>query len=156
MSMSALKESLDFVEKVPPSVYQYLEQVWFRDVITMDAYLLWEEKGAVENWPSESRKGDYLEACERYRKLLADQTIKRGPEKFVSVRDYLAEKYLDGEGERLDSEKRLILVTRKSRQIHKFTNKPANDDANWCQAADYVDGFYNNIISAVINADGVN
>ena len=39
------KQRLDLVEKVPPSAYNYLEQVWFRDVIMVDAYLIWETRG---------------------------------------------------------------------------------------------------------------
>lgn len=150
-NVDATHKAIDLIEKVPPDAYGYLEEVWFRDVITLDAYLIWERKGAVEEWPAESRKRDYLEACEEYRKLLADQDIKRGPEKFGSIRDYLTEKYLDGK-HRLRPTARHEIIRVKAEQIAKAGNSDSYN--NWVEAAaPYVDAFYNNIVPAIVQSD---
>lgn len=147
-----LGEKLDFIEKLPPDAYGYLEEVWFRDVIQLDAYLIWESKGARVDWPEEQRKGDYLDACEKYREILANQSIKREPEQFISIRHYLSQKYMQG-GEVLDADKRHKLVMQKSEQLSQYAKIATGQYADFVEAAAYVDGFYNNIISAVVRGD---
>jgi hypothetical protein len=97
---------------------------------------------------AELREQDYLRACEHYRQSLANQQIKRGPEKFISVRDYLAEKYLDHD-HRLREDARHDLTRTKSEHIAERTGS-ADNNANWLDAETYVVGFYDNIISAVM------
>jgi hypothetical protein len=144
-------QGIDLIEKVPPDAYRYLEDVWFRDIIRLDAYLIWEVKGAVEEWPAEWRKSDFLEACEKYRKLLADQDVKRGPEKFGSIQEYLTEKYLDS-NKKLRPTARDDIIRIKAEQMARIGG--ADSRTNWEETAPYVDDFYNNIVPAVVEADG--
>jgi hypothetical protein len=149
----SLSEKLDFIEKLPPDAYSYLEEVWFRDVIELDAYLIWEGRGAQKERLEERRQGDYLDACEDYRRILANQGIKREPEKFISIRNYLSRKYMEGGRETLNANQRHELVARKAEQLSKYAKRPADKHADFVEAAAYVDGFYNNIIPAVVRAD---
>lgn len=43
-AMAASGETLDFVEKLPPDVYNYSEEVWFRDVLLV--------RSILAGWPS--------------------------------------------------------------------------------------------------------
>lgn len=141
--------SMDFVEKVPPAAYGHLRDVWFRDVIQLEAYLFWEERGADINRPDNLRESDYLDACEKYRQLLANQNIKHGPEKFVSIRDYLIREYFDQSGT-LDKSKLWPSIEAKSKRYHDLAKRKEDDHTNWIQAAGYVENFYNNIIPAIM------
>lgn len=147
-------EEWDFIEKLPPDVYSYLEEVWFRDVIQLDAYLEWEKKGAILEGPEGRQKGDYLDALEKYRLILANQDIKRGQEKFISILEYISKSYMDEGSEILNEEKREAIIRRKAEELSKCNNKQ-DKETDWKEAARYVDGFYNNIISAIVKADNV-
>lgn len=144
----------DFIEKLPPDVYSYLEKVWFRDVIELDAYLKWEKKGAILEGTEGRQKGDYLDALEKYRLILANQDIKRGQEKFISILEYISKSYMDGGGEILNKDKREAIIRRKAKELSKCNNK-RDKETDWKEAARYVDGFYNNIIPAIVKADNV-
>ena len=144
----------DFIEKLPPDVYGYLEDVWFRDVIQLDAYLGWEGKGAILEGSEERQKGDYLDALEKYRLILANQDIKRGQEKFISILEYLGKSYMDDTGETLNEEKRETIIERKAKALSKCNNKLGEKD-DWEDAARYVDGFYNNIVPAVVRSSDI-
>jgi hypothetical protein len=99
-------------------------------------------------------EADYLEAEEKYRTLLEEQEQKRESEKFLSVRNYLREKYLDLATDKLDESKVHGMIEAKSKRYKLATEtKKGNDYTNWCQAAEYVEKFYNNIISAVMHSD---
>lgn len=150
LAKDVLSGSVDFVEKVPPAAYDYLEEAWFRDVIRLEAYLRWEQQGADLNRPDYLREGDYLDACEEYRRRLANQEIKHGPEKFISVRDYLTRKYFDDSGEQLDQDKIWPLKKAKSARYYELAKKKEDDDTNWFQAAVYVENFYGNIVPAIM------
>ena len=67
VSTPVSEQAVDLVEKVPPSVYGYLEDVWFRDVIELEAYLNWEKAGADEKRSHELREHDYLQAYDQYK-----------------------------------------------------------------------------------------
>jgi len=150
LAKDVLSGSLDFVEKMPPAAYDYLEKVWFRDVIQLEAYLRWEQQGADLNRPDYLREGDYLNVCEEYRQRLADQEIKQGPEKFVSIRDYIIIKYFDKSGEQLDHSKIRPLIKAKSARYCALAKRKEDDHTNWIQAAGYVENFYSNIIPAIM------
>ncbi|MFO1120117.1 MAG: hypothetical protein U1E38_08520 [Rhodospirillales bacterium] len=141
------REALDFVEKVPPEAYSYLEDVWFHDVVRLQAYLMWELMGAIQDLPAGPLQVHFLDACDIYRHLLYDQDIKREPEMFFSIQDYLAEKYLDGE-QRLRPDARDGLIRAKAEKIARA--RLADDLTIWMEAAAYVADFYNNIIAAIM------
>src|SRR5512132_3206745 len=105
----------DFVGRLSPMSCGELETVWLRDVIQLKAYLIWEKKGGEREQLEEFRKGDYLDACEFYRRRLADQDIKQGLENFGNLREYLQSKYFDATGETLREEKTRELISTKAR-----------------------------------------
>lgn len=130
-------------------VYRYLEEVWFRDVIKLEAHSIWESKGAVLDRPPELIKEDYFDAYEKYRWIFLDQEIKRGTDEFLTVKDYLSTVYMD------DTGKRHALIARKARELSVYATKRQDDKINWMQAAKFVEEFYNNIIPAVMELDRV-
>jgi hypothetical protein len=56
-------------------------------------------------------------------------------------------------GEVLDADKRHKLVMQKSEQLSQYARIATGQYADFVEAAAYVDGFYNNIIPAVVRGD---
>lgn len=146
------------VNRLTRGSFEELETVWLREVIQLKAYLIWEKKGGEYERPEEFSKGDFLDACEFYRRRLADQDIKQGPENFGNVREYLERKYLDATGKRLREDKATELISSKARQYWIVKGQKEEDAAeekerNWHEAEQYVMSFYENVIPAVIKPD---
>lgn len=143
----------DLIEILPTNVLNYLEDVWFRDVMRLEAYLRWEQRGADPDSPADLRTADHRNPLEMYRRILADQSIKREPKEFVGMRDHIIIKYMQDNAEILNPDKRAKLVARKAEALAMSAKKRASPYKDWCDAAAYVDIFYNNIIPAVMRGD---
>jgi hypothetical protein len=137
--------------KVPPQSFVYLENAWFRDVIQLKAYFLWEQAGAD---PEADSKIAYYQARQFYRDRLADPG-KRSAAEFVYVGSYLKDKYLDDRAMRSDPRKTEELKHKKARQFCEARHfcGPYFDDRNWYEASRFVETFYDHITPAIRDAD---
>ncbi len=150
-SSKILEGKLDLACQVTSELYDYLEEVWLEDVKRLKAYRVWWDNGG--GWISEEsiRVNYYLQACQQIADSLFDPYIKAPLIQFEDIKDYLKAHYLTDAG-KLDRGKSHNLIKKKA---HRLWEKNGGSDEweNWLCAEQYVENFYGNIMSAIIDDD---
>jgi hypothetical protein len=133
-----------------PECFPRLESVWLDDIRQNLAYFSWinnrEEAGFWS--PDGVRQQYYHEACIEIRNLLVERRVKDRLENFVSVREYISERYLD-EFQRFNGEHSSSLTELKVRRLSANAARQMAE----VLAAEYSRKFYENIVPAVEACD---
>jgi hypothetical protein len=143
-------ERFNFAFHITEGSYWRLEREWLKSVKELRAY-----HTSQSRYASVDPAGDYLEACLHFDYLLLARESKAIASSFKTVKRYLAARYLvDGKikvGTKLDAG---LLVSVKADRLWKMTGR-TDTDHNWGEAELYVKKFYENIIPAVEEENGL-
>jgi hypothetical protein len=152
LASDILEGKINLAGRISSASYWRLEKVWVQDIKKLSAYFLWESRGREIDQDLE--KADFIKASDDTRKLLINEGIKAQKSEFGEAKTYLEERFLSLEDGSLDSESNVVksLISLKAQKIQEETGC-ADFDRNWKASKFYVDLFYRNIISAVINKD---
>jgi class 3 adenylate cyclase len=143
-------EHFNFAFHITEGSYWRLEREWLKSVKELRAY-----HTAQSRYASIDPAGDYLEACRHFDHLLLSRESKAIAFSFETVKRYLNDRYLvDGKIKVRAKSFAATLVHVKADRLSKMTGR-TDTLYNWGEAEHYVKKFYENIIPAVEEKDGL-
>ena len=133
-----------------PECFPYLENIWADELKEYLAFFNWIGIREHVYWsPEETRKNHYHDGCHKLQGLLVERHVKDRIENFASIKQYIADRYLD-EYKRFDPDLAQPLIDRKAARLSARVRK---DKGGEIYASEYSQKYYGNIIPAVESSD---
>ena len=136
------------------AVFGQLQRIWLSDVLRFHGYVKWVDQGADA---ASDRKHHYDEARREFSQRVENNNIKfDGKGAHEVILDYLTSNCLASPGYGFDREKPSARerVEAKAYRIYDVTGS-RDEAANWDRAELYVVKFYDNVVAAILDDDGV-
>jgi hypothetical protein len=127
-----------------------MENIWADELKEYLAFFNWIGIREHVYWSSEeARRKHYHEGCDKLRGLLADKQVKDRVPNFASIKQYIADQYMD-EYMHFDPELARPLIDRKAARLGVRIRK---DSGGEIYATEYSQKYFDNIIPAVESSD---
>ena len=156
LAADVLDGRLRMTEQLDAEAFSTLTATWLEDTKRLMAYMSWlaESQDKPASAPGRDNNGKhYYRVCESLHHALLDKSRKAAVESFFDVADWIKVEFLTGGSLKMcEGSPAWRLVANKAHRIWEQTGR--NDpERNWFRAEQYVRGYFEAIIPAVIDVD---
>jgi hypothetical protein len=154
LAADVLEGRLRIADQLNVDAFDFLTETWLDDTKRLMAYIRWFSDVNAAEPSALARMNDgryYFNVCESLHNSLRDDARKAPPELFCDIGAWIQRQYPSSDVVSAPKgSPSWKLISRKAQRIWERTGR-TNADANWRQAEDYVRGYYEHIIPAVID-----
>ena len=148
LAADVLEGKIRFDTALESPSYWRLENIWLNEVVRLRAYHIWETRGRPMGMGGD--KADYFEECQRCIQLLVTPGLKAPLDRFQETKTYLLTRYLQtGTLDIRHGMANSLFQTKMSRLSSHAQDADGNSLPN--HVAEYLHGYYDNIVAAVEN-----